>query len=991
MKYIRSNKYCPLTREFKVTKRVVGIAFLLILMLSMPACAVPASEPEATLLSHIRQLTFEGRRAGEGYFNADGSWMIFQSERDAANPFYQIYLMDLETGDVEQVSPGYGKTTCAWIHPSNGKVLYASTHDDPDAKRKMQVELDFRASGKTRRYSWDYDEYFDIHEQDLRSGQRRNLTATLGYDAEGAYSPDGSRIVFASNRRAYSVEMTKTEKEIFAHDKSFMMDLYLMDADGSNVRRLTDAPGYDGGPFFSFDGRKITWRRFSKDGSTAEIYTMDLASGEEKRVTRMGKMSWAPFFHPSGDYLIFASNREGFANFELFMVDVGGGHAPVRVTYTEGFDGLPVFSPDGKRLSWTSKRSADKKSQIFLADWNDAKARRLLGLNESGAARRTVSNETSIAATDHAIRDKDARLHVERLTANEMEGRLTGTKGEQRATAYVAAVFEQLGLKPAGDDGTWFQTFPFTAGAQLGQGNRLDIPGIQPPGDMILNRDWRPLALSRTGEIEEAGVVFAGYGIVAPGSDNVPDYDAYGNLDVNGKWVMVFRFQPESVPAEWRRHLLHYSDLAYKAAVAKRRGALGLIVVTGPNAAARDRLVELKMDAATASTSLAGLSVSDELASRILASTGKDLERLQNRLDKGEVTEGFEIPGIRVSARLEIAREKRSGRNVIARLKADGATGKPPVILGAHVDHLGRGEVSGSLARENERGEIHYGADDNASGVAAMLESAQYLAGLKRQGKLGAKRDILFIAWSGEELGTLGSSHFVEQLTGRGDLRGRVSAYLNMDMVGHLTEKVYLQGIGSSRVWSREIERRNVPVGLSIATKADPYLPTDSTPFYMKGVPVLNAFTGAHEDYSTPRDTADKLNYQGVRDTARLMAGITRSLARADSEPDYLEVTRQKSGVSRKHLRAYLGTIPAYGQDEGFKGVKLQGAVKGAPAEKAGIRNGDILVALAGVEIETIHDFMSALAGLKAGEQTGMTVLREGKPVTLIVVPASRD
>ena len=211
---------------------------------------------EMDLLSNTRQLTFEGRRAGEGYFSADGTRMIFQSERDAINPFYQIYLMDLETGDVDLVSTGYGKTTCAWIHPVADKVLYASTHDDPDARQKMQAELDFRASGKQRRYSWDYDEHYEIYEQDLITGERRNLTHALGYDAEGAYSPDGSRIVFASNRRAYSDQMSAEVQAIFEHDKSFMMDLYLMNADGSGVRRLTDAPGYDGGPFFSFDGKR---------------------------------------------------------------------------------------------------------------------------------------------------------------------------------------------------------------------------------------------------------------------------------------------------------------------------------------------------------------------------------------------------------------------------------------------------------------------------------------------------------------------------------------------------------------------------------------------------------------------------------------------------------------------------------------------------------------------------------------------------------------
>ena len=952
--------------------------------------AAPATDAEAQLLSNTRQLTFEGRRAGEGYFSADGTKLIFQSERDAENPFYQIYLMDLETGDVDRVSPGVGKTTCAWIHPSSEKVLYASTHDDPQARQKMQAELDFRASGQQRRYSWDYDPNFDIYSQDLQSGQRRNLTAIRGYDAEGAYSPDGRRIVFASNRLAYREAMSSEDAERFEHDKSFMMDLYLMDADGASPMRLTDAPGYDGGPFFSADGSQITWRRFSLDGATAEIYTMELASGVEKQITRTGVMSWAPFFHPSGEYLIYASNQEGFANFELYMVDAQGRHEPVRVTFTDGFDGLPVFSPDGNKLSWTSKRSTQNKSQIFLADWNHAEARHLLGLDTEQVADSAVS-PLALAATERSIRAEDARLHVGRLTADEMEGRLTGTEGEQRATAYVAAVFASLGLLPGGDAGAYFQSFPFTAGVKLGDGNRLQVTGIRSTNEIELDQDWRPLAFSRSGEVGPAGLVFAGYGIVAPGLDKIPDYDAYGELDVKGKWVMVLRFQPESVSAEWRRHLVHYSDLAYKASVAKRLGALGLIVVTGPNAQARDRLVELKLDAASSTSSIAGVAISDELAANIMTVAGKDLKQLQDGLDQGEVTEGFELADLQLAANLDLSRVKRQGRNVIGILKAEAPGDRPPVMLGAHVDHLGRGEVSGSLAKDEERGEIHYGADDNASGVAAMLESAQYLAGLRQQGKLQARRDIWFIAWSGEELGTLGSSHFVEQLAGKTDLQAKVSAYLNMDMVGHLQEKAYLQATGSSSVWSREIEQRNVPVGLAIATKADPYLPTDSTPFYMQGVPVLNAFTGAHEDYSTPRDRPEGLNYAGIRDIARLMSGITRSLARADTEPDYLEVTRQQSGLSRKHLRAYLGTIPAYGEDETVKGVKLQGAVKGGPAEQAGVQGGDILVGLAGVEIETIHDFMGALAGLKAGEKTSLTVLRDGQRLELDVVPTSRE
>jgi Peptidase family M28/PDZ domain len=290
-----------------------------------------------------------------------------------------------------------------------------------------------------------------------------------------------------------------------------------------------------------------------------------------------------------------------------------------------------------------------------------------------------------------------------------------------------------------------------------------------------------------------------------------------------------------------------------------------------------------------------------------------------------------------------------------------------------------------------ERGAVHYGADDNASGVAAMLEAAQYLTALAEQGKLGAVRDIGFAAWSGEELGTLGSSDFVDRLAGGGDLRGKVAGYLNMDMVGHLRDQVFVQGTGSSSAWPAEIERRNVPVGLPLTLQADPYLPTDVTPFYMKGVPVLNLFTGAHEDYSSPRDMANKLNYEGIRDVARLVAGVALARARAAEAPDYLAVERQTSGLGRKHLRAYLGTIPAYGQDESVKGVKLQGAVKGGPAERAGVLPGDVVVELAGVKVETIHDYMGALSGLKVGEETGLVVQRGAERVRLQVVPGARE
>jgi Tol biopolymer transport system component len=216
-----------------------------------------AAANEAALVSGTRQLTFEGRRAGEGYFSQDGSQLVFQSERETGNPFFQIYVMDRESGDIQRVSPGRGKTTCAWIHPDGNKVLFASTHEDESALDKQRAEIEQRQSGNERRYSWDYDEHFNIYEFDRRAQTYRRLTDERGYDAEGSWSPDGKLIAFASNRQAYEGELPADDRRQFELDPAYMNDIYIMDADGKNARQLTSVPGYDGGPFFSPDGKRI--------------------------------------------------------------------------------------------------------------------------------------------------------------------------------------------------------------------------------------------------------------------------------------------------------------------------------------------------------------------------------------------------------------------------------------------------------------------------------------------------------------------------------------------------------------------------------------------------------------------------------------------------------------------------------------------------------------------------------------------------------------
>ena len=792
-----------------------------------------AQADESALLDGTRQLTFEGRRSGEGYFSADGKKMVFQSEREEGNPFYQIYLMDLETGDQERISPGHGKTTCAWIHPDGKRVLFASTHDDAEAKAKQKSEIEERESGTARKYSWDYDEHFEVYEYDIATKTYKNLTKTQGYDAEGAYSPDGMQIVFASNRQAYDGSMSEEDRQFFKLDKKFAMEIYIADADGKNAKRLTNADGYDGGPFFSADGKKICWRRFDRKGLTAEIFSMNTDGTEEKQLTKIGAMSWAPYFHPSGDYLIFATNKHGFANFELYLVDAAGKHEPVRVTHTDGFDGLPVFTPDSKQLAWTSTRTAAKQSQIFLANWNDSKARELLGLNGKNDKTTTPSpaeSPTPSFETAADITADDLKKHLEYLASDELEGRLTGTPGARKATAHVAAQFEKLGLLPGGDgEDSYFQKFGFTAGVAVGKDNAMTLKIGEETLTPEVDKDWRPISFSKNGKRAESGIVFAGYGIEMPKPDNKneTEYSSYFHTDAKGKWVMVLRFHPEDAPEDLRQDLKRLSQLRHKATVARRKFAAGIIFVTGPETEVNDPLVPMRFDASLADSGIPAVSISTELAEKLVASAGKDLSEIQKRLNTGEMVAGFPIPKAALEVEIDVDQEKRTGRNVLGILSAEqeGPHPNPAVVIGAHIDHLGPNAGPGSLAKDNEKDQIHNGADDNASGVAGLLEIAEYLSDLRKAGKLDLKRDVVFAAWSGEELGLLGSSHFVRDLAKNvlGDenapLSLLISSYLNMDMIGRLDEKLVLQGIGSSDYWAGAIERRNAPVGLSITTQ----------------------------------------------------------------------------------------------------------------------------------------------------------------------------
>jgi hypothetical protein len=338
---------------------------------------------------------------------------------------------------------------------------------------------------------------------------------------------------------------------------------------------------------------------------------------------------------------------------------------------------------------------------------------------------------------------------------------------------------------------------------------------------------------------------------------------------------------------------------------------------------------------------------------------------------------------VSVDAAFEILQEQKSGTNVVARLRCGAPDGAPVMFLGSHFDHLG------PMDPDHPEVDIRVGADDNASGTAANLEIAQHLGRRCRSGELTLSKDIVFAAWSGEELGMLGSTHFAEALAGgvAGTLYPRVAAYLNMDMVGRLTNSLAIQGAGSSSIWRPLTEKLSASLNLPVLVQDDPYLPTDSTAFYLKGVPTLAAFTGSHDDYHTPADTPDKINYEGVQRVAALMEQVLLSVASTSDVPDFKQVPRPPSGTG---FGVYLGTVPDMTHTD-VKGVLLSGVRVNSPADRAGLKAGDTIVELAGMKIENLYDYRNALTALRIGEKVPIVVEREGQRLVFPIVPEPRQ
>jgi aminopeptidase YwaD len=556
------------------------------------------------------------------------------------------------------------------------------------------------------------------------------------------------------------------------------------------------------------------------------------------------------------------------------------------------------------------------------------------------------------------------------LASPVLEGRYTGSEGAKVASDFIADRFRALGLKPEGDGGSYFQHFSFIARVHPGPGNALvfDLPG----GKRVAkpDEDFRPLSFSTSGNAS-GEVVFAGYGIHAPDLG----YDDYAGLDVKGKVVLVLRFSPEGddPSSKFQPHMA----LRRKASEARELGAAALLVATGPVGSTQTAPVKISFDASFADSGLPVLGISTPLAEALFAGHGFSLADLQRRMNERREPASRPL-GVTATLTADVVQERADARNVVALLPGtDARLTHQVVVIGAHFDHLGwGGEGSGSL--EPKVHAVHPGADDNASGTAGMLEIAREMAAAPPE------RTLLFVAFSGEEEGLLGSTHFVQHPTIPKD---DIVAMINLDMVGRpkAGPALTIGGYGTAAQWPELIEKLNAIRHFKISTSKGGFGASDHSSFYAADIPVLFLFTGAHEDYHKPTDTADRINYPGMTKVVGFAADLTRRVADLPARPTFQKVADEGVGEERRAFKVRTGVIPDFGFDG--PGFKLSGVSGGSPADKAGLQAGDIVVRFGTREIRNIYDYMYALGDHKAGETVVLTVKR-GKqtlelPVTL--------
>jgi Peptidase family M28/PDZ domain/WD40-like Beta Propeller Repeat len=669
-----------------------------------------------------------------------------------------------------------------------------------------------------------------------------------------------------------------------------------------------------------------------------EIFVMNEDGSNVRQITSNGAANFCPYFHPDGKRIIFASNMHDPTgrNFDLYMIGTDGTGLK-RITDNPTFDGFPMFSPDGKKLVFASNRNAKTpgETNIFLADW--------------------IEPSTS-SANSAGLSIENLKHHLEFLASDQMKGRLAGSPEGRKAAEYILQEFKRCGLAAPSKTASYFQHFEFSSGVKAGKTNILSADFPSGNKQYSFEKDFVPAGFSVDAIVKDLPVYFAGFG---PSATSLTG-EGFANMDIKGKAVIVLPEDPDAKNSKIQ--VPPYYAIRYKSMMARDAGAAALIVATESD---KDDLPKLRVDRNPGTSGLPVLYIRRNIVADWLQSANKNFPDPNN--PHAEST--FDIPGVKLSFQVELIREKAQSVNVLGFIPALSPTNQT-LIIGAHYDHLGLG-IEGSLAPDSHQ--THNGADDNASGVSAILELARTLSANRKS----LTKNILFIAFGGEELGVLGSSEFVKNpVVSLKD----VIAMLNLDMVGRLREsRLIIGGTGTSPLW-KELLVDADPENLKLIFNESGSGPSDHMRFYSKDIPVLFFFTGAHAQYHKPDDDANTINYDGLKTVSDYIYRVVEQIQHHKDAPKFTRVQSSREEMaSRGGLRAYLGTIPDYAEE--VKGVKLTGVREGSPAEKAGIKAGDIIVEFDGKKIENIYDYTFVLQNSKPGQSVSIGLMRNGERI----------
>jgi len=576
----------------------------------------------------------------------------------------------------------------------------------------------------------------------------------------------------------------------------------------------------------------------------------------------------------------------------------------------------------------------------------------------------TASRAQTLAAADPVRYLDDVRA----LTAQNMEGRGAGTKGIERAASLLEKTYKHLGLQPAGTN-SYRQPFSVITGAKLKSHNRLAVDNAgQPMSELKLNQDFVPFSFSSSGSAS-APLVFAGFGATAEEFG----YDDYAGMDVKDKIVVLLRYEPGGFASKnGNAGLTRHAQLITKAINARNHGAKAIILINGRlGDGEEDLLTRFGSVSGPENTGIILVQVKNQVANEWFKAAGKSLADVQLGIDHANKPQSFPFPEqLHVSINVDIETTRATVDNVLAYLP--GKTDEY-VIVGAHYDHLGYGNAD-SLA-PSQIGQIHPGADDNASGTAGVLELTRLFAQMKGQ----LPRGILFASFAGEELGLLGSAHWVQHPTLPIE---KAVAMLNMDMIGRIKDgKVFIGGVGTGTTLKSLLEQARSGSSFKIEYSPGGYSASDHTSFVTKRIPVLFFFSGLHSDYHKPSDTWDKIDSQSAARLVDVVGKTAMELSTASDRPTFVTVVEDKpiAGSGGGGYGPYFGSIPDFGQTE--NGVKFSDVKPGSPAAKAGFKAGDVLVQFGDKPIKNLYDFTDALRRSKVGDVVEVTVMRDGQPV----------